>query len=152
MLEKITRLINYCRNIHDRQADIPAPHLVASEDQGALVLNSPMHASRQIVISLPQASLTGDCDNIKGPHTLIIFALEKAKAQTNTPEQTDRLYLETADLLGRLLSQFIEDIAGATPTGACPLLRGMEFIEAEILPEAGRFGGWDGWSATLTLK
>lgn len=152
MLEKITRLINYCRNMHERLADLPAPHLVASEDQGTLVLNSPMRASRQIVISLPQASLTGDCDNIKGPHTLIIFALEKAKAQTNTPEQTDRLYLETADLLGRLLSQFIEDIAGATPTGACPLLRGMEFIEAEILPEAGRFGGWDGWSATLTLK
>lgn len=152
MLEKITRLINYCRNMHERLADLPAPHLVASEDQGTLVLNSPMRDSQQVVISLPQASLTGDCDNIKGPHTLIIFALEKAKAQTNTPEQTDRLYLETADLLGRLLGQFIEDIAGANPTGACPLLRGMEFIEAEILPEAGRFGGWDGWSATLTLK
>ena len=152
MLEKIIRLIKYCRNIHEGMADIPVPFLVATEDQGTLVLNSPKREPRQIVISLPEATLTGDCDNIKGPHTLIIFALEKAKEQTRTPEQSDRLYLETADILERLLVKFINDISGASPTGNCPLLCGMEFVEAGIQPEAGRFGGWDGWSATLTLK
>lgn len=152
MFEKIIRLIKYCRNIHEGMAGIPAPLFVATEDQGTLVLNSPKREPRQIVISLPEATLTGDCDNIKGPHTLIIFVLEKAKEQTRTPEQSERLYLETADLLKRLLTRFINDISGASPTGDCPLLCGMEFVEAGILPEAGRFGGWDGWSATLTLK
>ena len=41
MLEKITRLIKYCRNIHEGMTDVPAPFLVANEDQGTLVLNSP---------------------------------------------------------------------------------------------------------------
>ena len=89
MLEKITRLIKYCRNIHEGKTDVPAPFLVANEDQGTLVLNSPKREPRQIVISLPEATLTGDCDNIKGPHTLIIFVLEKGKEQTRTQEQTD---------------------------------------------------------------
>ena len=88
MLEKITRLIKYCRNIHEGMTDVPAPFLVANEDQGTLVLNSPKREPRQIVISLPEATLTGDCDNIKGPHTLIIFVLEKGKEQTRTQEQT----------------------------------------------------------------
>ena len=152
MLEKITKLIKYCRNIHEGMDDVPAPLLVATEDQGTLVLNSPKLEPRQIVISLPEATLTGDCDNIKGPHTLIIFVLEKAKEQTRTPEQSERLYLETADLLKRLLAKFINDISETSSLEICPLLCGMEFVEAVILPEAGRFGGWDGWSATLTLK
>ena len=33
-----------------------------------------------------------------------------------------------------------------------PLLCGMELVAVEIIPEAGRFGGWNGWSATLTLE
>ena len=81
MLEKITRLIKYCRNIHEGMTDVPAPFLVANEDQGTLVLNSPKREPRQIVISLPEATLTGDCDNIKGPHTLIIFVLEKVRSK-----------------------------------------------------------------------
>lgn len=152
MFEKIKRLIKYCRIINEGMADIPTPFLVATEDQGTLVLNSPKRLPRQVVISLPQATLSGDCDNIKGPHTLIIFVLEKEKEQTRTPEQADRLYLETADMLGQMLAKFIADISGAREAGQCPLLYGMEFVEVEILPEAGRFGGWDGWSATLTLK
>ena len=152
MFEKIKRLIKYCRIINEGMTDVPTPFLVATEDQGALVLNSPKRSPRQVVISLPQATLSGDCDNIKGPHTLIIFALEKGKEQTRTSEQTDRLYLATAEVLGQLLAKFIDDISGARKDGQCPLLCGMEFVEVEILPEAGRFGGWDGWSATLTLK
>lgn len=152
MLEKITRLIKYCRHIHENLPDIPAPLLVATEDEGTLVLNAPNRAARQIVIALPQATLAGDCDHIRGPHTLILFVLEKRKEQTRTPEQTDKLYLETADTLNRLLTKFINDLSGASPDGQCPLLCGMEFVEAEIVPEAGRFGGWDGWSAALTLK
>ena len=139
MLEKITRLIKYCRNIHEGMTDVPAPFLVANEDQGTLVLNSPKREPRQIVISLPEA-------------TLIIFVLEKGKEQTRTQEQTDWLYLETLNVLQALLTKFINDICGANISGPCPLLRGMEFVEAVILPEAGRFGGWDGWAATLTLK
>ena len=124
MLEKITKLIKYCRNIHEGMDDVPAPLLVATEDQGTLVLNSPKREPRQIVISLPEATLTGDCDNIKGPHTLIIFVLEKAKEQTRTPEQSERLYLETADLLKRLLAKFINASTTAT-----------HFTDAETRPD-----------------
>lgn len=65
MLEKTIRLIKYCQNINAGMNNIPAPHLVATEDQGSLTLNSPKHAPQQVVISLPQAALSGSCNNIK---------------------------------------------------------------------------------------
>ncbi len=152
MLEKIIRLIKYCRTINEGLSNTPNPILVAAEDQGSLALNSPRRAPLQIVISLPQASLSGNCDNMTGPHTLIIFALEKGRDQTRTAEQSDQLYMDTAYILEQLLAKFIDDISGARTSGQCPLLYGMELIEVEILPETGRFGGWDGWSAALVLK
>lgn len=150
MLEKTIRLIKYCQNINAGMNNIPAPHLVATEDQGSLTLNSPKHTPQQVVISLPQAALAGSCNNIKGPHTFIIFVLEKGKEQTRT--QSDNLYLRTAEMLEQLLTKIVDDISGNNSSGQCPLLCGMELVAVEIIPEAGRFGGWNGWSATLTLE
>lgn len=152
MLENLKRLINYCQTI---SADIPAapePRIVAAEDQGTTALNSPAISGPQIVIALPSANLSGNCDSMAGPHTFIIFSLEKGKTLTTTQNGLTAQYLTAADLMDAILEKFMMDIGGDGASDSCSLLAGMELVDCDILPEAGRFGDWNGWSATLTLK
>lgn len=131
---------------------IPTPHIVADENQGTTVLNSPTLTGPQIVISLPMARLSGSCDGMTGPHTFIIYALDKVRDITATRNEVVGQYLATADLLNTMLWKFTADIGGQISHGGCPLLAGMEFIEVEVMPAAGVFGGWNGYSAAITLK
>lgn len=55
-------------------------------------------------------------------------------------------------MLNAALGKFSSDIGGQDMPGGCPLLGGMEFIEIEVLPAVGMFGGWNGYSAAITLK
>lgn len=151
MLEKIKRIIEYCQTINIG-LPVPAPHIVADENQGTTVLNSPSIEGTQIIISMPLAKLSGNCDGMAGPHTLIIYALEKAQIMTATKCDVVGQYLETLDMLNALLGKFSSDIGGQGMPEVCPLLGGMEFIEIEVLPAAGLFGGWNGYSAAITLK
>lgn len=105
-----------------------------------------------MVIALPLASLAGDCDNPTGSYTVVIFALGKGLEQIGTRPQYVAQYLKTAGLLGRLLGKFLADMGGSSTGHSCPILTGMEISECIIAPEAGIFGGWNGYSATLTLK
>ena len=152
MLEKLQRLIKYCETIAVGRSDIPQPHIVADKDQGTSVLNSPSIKGPQVVISLPLASLSGDCDHIAGPFSFIIFALDKGAEQSRTQPQYVAQYLQTIELLDRLLGKFLSDMGGSASGESCPMLTGMEVAECEIDPEAGIFGGWNGYSATITLK
>jgi len=152
MLKRLTLLIEYCAAIADDMPDVPQPFVVADKEQGTTALNTPAIAGLQSVIALPLASLSGDCDNPTGSYTVMIFALEKGLEQTGTRPQYVAQYLKTAGLLGRLLGKFLADMGGSSTGGSCPILTGMEVSECLVAPEAGIFGGWNGYSATLTLK
>ncbi len=152
MLKRLTRLIEYCATIADDMPDVPQPCIVADKDQGTTALNTPAIKGPQVVIALPLASLAGDCDNPTGSYTVVIFALEKGLEQTGTRPQYVAQYLKTVGLLGRLLGKFLSDMGGMTESESCPILTGMEVSECTIAPEAGVFGGWNGYSATITLK
>lgn len=151
MLQNIQRIIEYCSSLADKIDAVPAPHIVADEEQATPLLDNPAIAGPQIVIALPMTSLAGNCDTVSSQHTLILFAVEKAKAETATKSSLARQYLSMAGLLETILSRLLDDMA-AGADGTCPLLAGMEFVEATVTPEAGRFGGWNGWSATVTLR
>ena len=152
MLTKLINLIEYCQAVAVEIPNISKPHIVADKEQGTTVLNNPSIIGPQTVISLPLASLGGDCDNPGGSYTVMIFALEKGLEQSGTQPQYVAQYLETADLLGRLLGKFLKDMGGSSTGRSCPILTGMEISECIVAPEAGIFGGWNGYSATLTLK
>ncbi|MEG2063526.1 MAG: hypothetical protein RRY23_00145 [Alistipes sp.] len=151
MLKNLKRIIEYCQTINDG-LPIPAPHIVADEMQGTTVLNNPSFTGLQIIISMPLAKLSGDCDGMNGPHTFIIYALEKAKEVTATQCNVVEQYLTMVDMLNTILEKFSEDIGSQGSLGACPLLADMDLIEIEVLPSAGMFGGWNGYSAAVTLK
>ena len=151
MLGNLRRIIEYCINLNV-DALTPVPHVVADESQGTTVLNSPTLTGPQIVISMPMARLSGSCDGMTGPHTFIIYTLDKARDLTSTRNEVVGQYLATADLLSKLLRKFAADIGGQSSPGVCPLLAGMEFKEVEVMPAAGVFGGWNGYSAAITLK
>ena len=151
MLKNIKRIIDYCRTISDGHT-IPAPHIVADENQGTSVLNSPAIEGPQLIISMPLAKLSGNCDAMTGPHTFIIYALEKGQAMTATKCNFVGQYLATVNMLNDVLEKFSADIGGQGSPGVCPLLAGMELIEIEVLPAAGVFGGWNGYSAAISLK
>ncbi len=152
MLKKLINLIEYCETVADDMPDVPQPCIVADKEQGTTALNTPAIKGPQVVIALPLASFAGDCDNPIGSYTVMIFALEKGMEQTGTRPQYVAQYLKTVGLLGRLLGKFLADMGGSSTTGSCPILTGMEVSECIIAPEAGIFGGWNGYSATLTLK
>ena len=151
MLEKLKRIIEYCQIIN-AGLPVPAPHIVADESQGTTVLNNPTIEGQQVIISIPLAKLSGNIDSMTGPHAFIIYALEKAPAMTATQCNVIGQYLTTLNLLKMILEKIASDIGGqGTPEG-CPLLAGMELNEIEVLPVAGLFGGWNGYSAAVTLK
>lgn len=152
MLTKLINLIEYCKTVAVEIPDIPELHIVADKEQGTTVLNNATAKKIQTVISLPLASFEGDCDNPSGSYTVMIFALEKGLEQSGTQSRYVAQYLKTADLLGRLLGKFLADMGGSSTGPSCPILTGMEVSECIVAPEAGIFGGWNGWSATLTLK
>lgn len=151
MLKKLQRLIRYCETIASGMTDVPKPHIVADKEQGTSALNSPSIQGPQTIIALPLASFAGDCDNPAGSFTVVIFALEKGLEQSGTESKYVDQYLRTIELLGQLLEKFLSDMGGST-TGGCPILNGMEISECIVAPEAGIFGGWNGYSATITLK
>lgn len=152
MLKKLQQLIKYCKTITDDKPDVPKPHIVADKEQGTSVLNSPSIKGPQTIIALPLASFAGDCDNPAGSFTVMLFALEKGLEQSGTESKYVDQYLATIELLGQLLEKFLSDMGGSTTTGSCPILNGMEISECIVAPEAGIFGGWNGYSATITLK
>lgn len=152
MLKKLQQLIKYCKTITDDKPDVPKPHIVADKEQGTSVLNSPSIKGPQTIIALPLASFAGDCDNPVGSFTVMLFALEKGLEQSGTESKYVDQYLATIELLGQLLEKFLSDMGGSTTGGSCPILNGMEISECIVAPEAGIFGGWNGYSATITLK
>lgn len=152
MLGNLKRLIEYSKTITEGIEEAPRPHIVGDEDEGTTLLNSPIYVGPQIVVSLPMTKLSGNCDNMTGDLVFIVFVLEKSKSSTATPEGQVAQYLSTIDLLDAILEKFTSDIAGLSADGGCPLLAGMELVDADVMPETGRFGGWNGYSATITLK
>ena len=145
MLKKLINLIEYlptiCENVH----------MVGNEKHGTTVLNSPSIRGRQIVAALPLAELEGNSDRMTGPHTFIVFVLEKTPTVSGTPEQARGQYIDCARQLERILEKITADITGGS-AGPCPLLTGFDLQGVQVTPEAGVFSGWGGFSATITLK
>lgn len=104
MLENLIRIIEYCQTINVGLS-VPEPHIVADENQGTTVLNSPSIEGPQIIISMPLAKLSGNCDGITGPHTFILYTLEKAKEMTATKCNVVGQYLAMINMLKKVLRE-----------------------------------------------
>lgn len=151
MLRNLRKLTDYLHALAGAPG-MPPVHVVADESQGTLALNSPARITPQIVIALPNATLSGNSDSMTGPLGFILFALDKEQAQAATADSRKSSYDRTAELLGSVLRKILDDISGGADGDRCPLLGGMDASEITVLPEAGIFGGWNGWSATITIR
>ncbi len=147
MLKKLINLIEYLPTIGE---DV---HIVSDEQQGTTALNSAVLRGRQIVAVLPLAVLEGNSDSMTGTHTPILFVVDKAPTVGVTPENIHEQYIECArgleEILGRIALDMTTGREGGPP---CPLLAGLDLVGAQVTPEAGVFGGWNGFSATITLR
>ena len=145
MLTKLINLIEYLPTI---DANI---RIVGDEKNGTTVLNSSGIQGRQVVAALPFAELEGDCDRMTGSHAFIVFVVEKAPASSGTPKKIQGQYIECARHLDKILGKITDDITGGNGR-QCPLLSGFDLKGVQVMPEAGVFGGWSGFSATITLR
>jgi hypothetical protein len=146
MLKKLINLIKYLPALSENI------HIVGDKDNATTCLNSPALKGRQIVAALPLNELEGNSDNLSGPLVFIVFVLEKALTTSGTPERAQKQYIESVLQLEKILDKIAGDITGAGDGGQCPLLAGFDLQGVQVMPEASIFGGWNGYSATITLR
>jgi hypothetical protein len=145
MLKKLINLIEYLPTIGERV------HIVGDEKEGTIALNSPAVVGCQIVAVLPLAMLEGNCDSMTGAHVPIIFVVDKTPAASGTPAQAQARYIECARQLETILGKITDDMTDGNGR-PCPLLAGLDLQGVQVTPEANVFGGWCGFSATITLR
>jgi hypothetical protein len=146
MLKKLINLIEYLPTIGDNV------HIVGNEQEGTTALNTAVLDGRQIVAVLPLAILEGNCDSMTGAHVPMIFVLEKTPTTSDTPVRAQARYIECARQLEAILEKIAADITLGSGGRPCPLLTGFDLQGVRIIPEANVFGGWSGFSATITLR
>jgi hypothetical protein len=142
MFAKLIKLIDYLPTLGENV------HIVGDEQNGTIALRSSALVGPQIVVALPSAEMDGNCDALNGPLTLIVFALEKALAASSTPPQMRGQYRGCVEQLEQIIGKMTDDMT----SGECPLLCGMDMQEVTLMPEAGVFGGWNGYSATIVMR
>jgi hypothetical protein len=82
----------------------------------------------------------------------MIFVIEKTPTSSGTPAKDRARFIECARQLERILNKIATDITDGGGGGPCPLLAGVDLQGVQVTPEANVFGGWSGFSATITLR
>ncbi len=150
MFAKLTNLINYLQGINEH-SDCNTI-FVTNEDEGSKLLRQPAEKGTQVVIALPVAEISGDCQINIGNMSFIIFVVDKSRSATSNAEDVVNESLQLLSKLNAITDVALNDIAGLGHTSLSELLAGFELVGCEIAPEANIFGGWFGWSATITLR
>ncbi|WON93899.1 hypothetical protein [Sphingobacterium sp. UGAL515B_05] len=129
-LKAITAAKDYCRCAHDGHA------VNRLADREGL----------QIACVMPQKGFSGGTDSYKTHDTFIIYALEKDDSG-QTPESELEPYERTEDAIFKIFHYLTE---GERP-GACLPFPNINVKGITIDPEYREFGGWNGYSITVSV-
>jgi len=121
-----------------------AGHRLVAHD-GHAVNKLKDHRGVWLLVVMPSKTYSGEPDAFKTTNTIILFVLEKDIAdQTNLKELQQ--YQRTEDILQAI----IDYIAEQQSEGCSPFDR-FKPSSMTIDPEYREFGGWNGWSMTLSF-
>lgn len=95
---------------------------------------------------LPNKTFSGEPDSIKTISTIIIYVIEKDDDGQGDEAELQQ-YIRTEEALDRII-QYLRYGAPGTHCIPYPDLR---LHDALIAPEYREFGGWNGWSITVSL-
>lgn len=118
-------------------------HRFVAED-GHAVNKLKDHRDIWLVIVMPSTTFSGQPDQYIGHDTIMLFVLEKDVAG-QTDEKELQQYQRTEDVL----KATIDYIAEEQSEGCSPFDR-FDPASTTIDPEWRTFGGWNGWSMTLS--
>ena len=142
-IEKLTKVNRYLSDFA-----VNGVNAVVVTRQNDAVTKLSRKSGDQIVAARPELSATGNVDNLYPVITLAFFTLAKIEGPGVTEQIENETYDRLAGICGSILSKFTEDISG----GSCPALCGLDLSSVDIVPEAGIFGGWCGYSIEITLE
>ena len=121
--------------------------------QGHLIVAHDGHATIQLkdkdgiwlVIVLPSTTYSGTDDNYKPHETIMLFVLEKDIDDQDRDSELQQ-YQRTQDVLNAIIDYIAEQQSeGCTPW------TDFDPASIEIDPEYREFGGFNGWSMTLSF-
>ncbi|MBQ8422567.1 MAG: hypothetical protein IJX11_09960 [Bacteroidales bacterium] len=135
-------------NKYIRQFSVDGIRPVVVTRSGDAVTKLARLAGDQLLVARPELSVDGDVDCMRPRVTLAFFAIAKIDGPSLTEEVENNTYDRLEVLIDKILAQFAEDITGAE----CPLLRGMDLVAVDVVPESGIFGGWSGYSIEISLE
>lgn len=142
-IEKLSKVNRYLRDF-----TVDGISAVVVTRQNDAVTKLSRKAGDQIVAARPELSATGNVDNLDPSITLAFFALAKIDGPGMTEQIENETYDRLAGICNSILSKFTEDISGSS----CPALCGLDLSSVDVVPEAGIFGGWCGYSIEITLE
>lgn len=142
-IEKLIKVNRYLRDF-----TVEGIKAVVVTRQNDAVTKLARTSGDQIVAARPELSASGDTDNLSGSITLAFFALAKIDGPGLTERLEEDTYERLAGICDSILSKFTDDISGS----ACPALCGMDIVSIDVVPEAGVFGGWSGYSIEISLE
>jgi len=109
-------------------------------------------AGDQVLAALPEASEHGgDTDTFTESVSMAFFVLANIDGSGWTPALADTTYLRLLEIATDIIEKLETDITGGDGSTPCPLLSGLSLTDVQIFPEYSVFGGWSGWSLSITL-
>lgn len=118
-------------------------HVLVAQDNHATIQLKDKQGI-QIVVVMPSTTLSGQPDSYDQHDTLMLFVLEKDTDDQNRDSELHQ-YQRTQDVLGALIDYLDEQQSeGCTPWAS------YDPSSVAIDPEYREFGGWNGWSMTLS--
>lgn len=141
MLSKLERLDSYLKYLTAAGARISC--IINQEDATSRLASA---YGMQVLLARPE--MKESLDDLLTPKTTVIstviFVLEKDLGAGRTDETVTAQYDRTLAVADTILSNMCDDLE------ACEL--GLRLTDFNVVPEVSLFGGWNGYSISLSFK
>lgn len=142
-LAKLGRLEAYLRNITVSDVSVTVSYVTAQDDATSL-LNAA--AGLQVLIARPECrqNFGPDANARSTDMETVVFALEKSLGAGNTPERELEQFDRCLEVCDEILDKLFAD------ADSCSL--GLELTALDLRPEVSVFGGWNGYSMSISFS
>lgn len=142
-LAKLERLEAYLRNITLPDDGVTVSYVTA-QDAATSLLNAA--AGIQVLVARPECRQNFGSDGVARSTDMetVVFVLQKSLGAGNTPERELALFDRCLELCDDILSLLFADAEG------CNL--GLELTGIDLRPEVSVFGGWSGYSLSISFS
>lgn len=143
-LKNLARLNLYLRRLHLHGAACTVSFVTAQADATSRLASA---SGDNILIARPEYRSYGDSDSFSETYDTAVFVLAKDLGNARTDEKENEQYDRLAGLADMILNRIAED----TDRG-CALLSGFSMTDVQVTPEVSLFGGWCGYSISISFS